>query len=156
MKRLVSISFWALAGLLVLPAGTALGQYSPYNQVRPNNTYVRPPVLSPYLNLLPVRPPAVNYYLNVVPEMDRRAQFNSINNQLLDLERRQAAPAPVEEPLVPTLESTGHPVGFLNLSPYYTVGSGSPSTAAASAGATGLTGSNTNARPPSRGHRGGR
>jgi hypothetical protein len=136
-----------LAGLPVFPLASAHAQYFPNQQVRPNNTYSRPPVLSPYLNLIPIRPAGVNYFLNVVPELDRRAQFNQINSQLYDLERQRMLPQQaVEDPLLPPLQTTGHPVGFLNFAPYFTFGPQTP-------------GASTNQffqAPPSRGVRGGR
>ncbi len=120
MKRLLNLSILTLGGLLSFPAASAQAQYYSYPQVRPNNTYSRPPVLSPYLNLIPVRPAGVNYFLNVVPEMDRRSQFNQINSQLYDLSRQRVQPQqPVEDPLLPPLQTTGHPVGFMNYAPYY-------------------------------------
>jgi hypothetical protein len=125
--------------LLLSSASSALAQFPQYNQVRPNNTYNRPPVLSPYLNLLPIRPPGVNYFLNVVPEMDRRQQFNQINSQLFDLERRQASATATDE-LIPSLDSTGHAVGFMNFAPYYNFFPTSPTAA-----------TNQYQRPPSRG-----
>jgi hypothetical protein len=144
MQRLPLVSTLTLVGFLGLPS-ISLAQYNPYSQVRPTNTYVRPPVLSPYLNLLPVRPAGVNYFLNVRPEMDRRDQFNQIHSQLYDLERQRATPQqPVEDPLLPVLESTGHPVGFFNYAPYYNFNSMSPTAS-----------TNQFMRPPaSRGNRG--
>src|SRR5688572_21694915 len=127
MMRLSHLWMLMAGGLLTIAVSPAQAQYYSYPQVRPNNTYVRPPVLSPYLNLTPVRPAGVNYFLNVVPEMDRRAQFNQINSQLYDLERRQIpTQQPLDDPLLPPLESTGHPVGFLNYAPYYSFAATSP------------------------------
>ena len=78
--------------------------------------------------------------------MDRRAQFNQINSQLDDLERQRVPQQPVEDPLLPALESAGHPVGFLNYAPYYNFNSTSPTAT-----------TNQLSRPPaSRGGRGGR
>ena len=146
MKRLPNLSILTLGGMLALSHSAAHAQYYNSPQVRPNNTYSRPPVLSPYLNLIPVRPAGVNYFLNVVPEMDRRAQVNQIHSQIYDLERqRTPTQQAVEDPVLPPIQATGHPVGFLNYAPYYSF---SPSSIGAS--------TNQYFRPPSsRGSRSG-
>jgi hypothetical protein len=146
MQRLPNATILTLAVLLAVPTLSVHAQSAWGPQVRPNNTYMRPPVLSPYLNLLPIRPAGVNYFLNVVPEIDRRAQFNQINQQLFDLQRLQAQPQqPVEDPLLPPLESTGHPVGFMNFAPYFNFSGAGPAAST----------QQFFRPPPSRGSRGG-
>jgi hypothetical protein len=146
MKRFLNVSIATMVGFLTSAVAAQAQQFA-YPQVRPTNTYVRPPVLSPYLNLTPVRPAGVNFFLNVVPELDRRAQFNQINTQLWDLQRQRVpAQQPLEDPLLPPLQVTGHPAGFMNFAPYFTF----PTNAA------GASTQQYFRPPPSSGSRGGR
>jgi hypothetical protein len=85
MKR-GSSKFLAVACLSWFSAAPASAQYSPYG--RPGglgsfSSFARPPVVSPYLNLLGATNPGVNYYLLVRPEFERNA-FQALTESAID------------------------------------------------------------------------
>jgi hypothetical protein len=98
------------------------------------------PRLSPYLNLLRNRTLAGNYYLDVLPITEQRDLNLQFNRAIQDLEEKITVP-PEAEDARPILPGTGHPVQFMNLSPYYNLGG--PRRA-----------SPTYVQPPARGRRG--
>jgi hypothetical protein len=93
------------------------GLVAPYG-----SSFTRPgPNLSPYLNLLRGGSPAANYYLGVIPEVERRNSAAQFAAGIQDLSRQIEAPPleGAEQPLLPTLAQTGHPVQFGNYSGYF-------------------------------------
>jgi hypothetical protein len=100
MKR---CKFWLVLAALTSGTATASAQF-PNNGQPP--AYLRPPALSPYLNLALGRDPAVNYFLGVRSEMNRRTNERLLGNAILDLDRRVTASEPND--LFPTLTGTGH------------------------------------------------
>jgi hypothetical protein len=117
-RPLVCLVGW-VGSLLVLASGTSWGQQTPYPYARPGFSPYSRPQLSPYLNMLRGGSPAANYYMGVRPEFDRRATNLEVGTALQDLERRTVVDRESTDELVPTLSGTGHPVQFLNVSPYY-------------------------------------
>ncbi|MBL8795677.1 MAG: hypothetical protein JNM56_17360 [Planctomycetia bacterium] len=115
MQRL---SLAILTGLAFGLAGASSAQ-AQYGGVGRYGPYSRPPALSPYLNLLNGGNAALNYYLQVQPAFERRAFAQQTEATLLDLERRTSATTNEVENLFPTLSETGHPVGFMQFSPYF-------------------------------------
>ncbi|MDB5311286.1 MAG: hypothetical protein JWO38_5488 [Gemmataceae bacterium] len=109
MIRLASITF----GLLLAADGsTATAQ--PVGQIQPS----RPPVFSPYLNLLrPGNSPGVNYYGLVRPQI----QFqNSIQGLQQQVGTNQAAIAGLNAGMADnTIPTTGHTATFLNTGGYF-------------------------------------
>ncbi len=106
-----------LVGLVLLCAGSAGAQYTPYPRPYSSGYPILPgPRLSPYLNLLRGGDPAANYYLGVVPERERRILFGSA---IQDLAQRPAAAPPDSPDLVPPLAETGHATYFNNTSTYF-------------------------------------
>lgn len=88
--------------------------------------YTRPPVLSPYLNLLRGGSPSANFFYGVVP-YENRGFDNPGSPRVTDLERRLGSSSELEE-IMPTLPGTGHVAGFMTMSPYFgsTLGNYSP------------------------------
>jgi hypothetical protein len=114
-----------LFGVLVLLAWVrpAAAQF-PYSNRPVGNPYQQP-TISPYLNLLRAGDPAANYFLLVRPEFQQRALNAQFGSAIVNLERGTAAPAaPAGEPLLPTLEGTGHATYFLNYGGYFGTGPG--------------------------------
>lgn len=83
--------------------------------------YVRPPVVSPYLDLIRSRnTPAINYYLGTRSEIDRRASDAQLRQLEDDFNRRSNAPGVAPDDLeIPSLPSTGHGTAFMNTSHYF-------------------------------------
>jgi len=106
----------------------AWAQMSPYGRPGQFGPMVRPPTLSPYLNLLNNNGnnAAVNYYMQVLPEFRRRDVERQLGTAILDLERRSTSTGTTTEveDLFPTLTGTGHPAGFMTFSPYYNMSGG--------------------------------
>jgi hypothetical protein len=110
--------------LLVEVGQTHAQQVGPYPAgpyARPGYNPVSGPQLSPYLNLLRGGNPAANYFSGVLPEIDRRLNSQVFSAEIQDLERRLIVTPqqPVDELIAGALPGTGHPVQFLNDSPYY-------------------------------------
>lgn len=106
------------------------GQAYPFNSPlvgSRSGTFIRPPVLSPYLGLTQGRNPAVNYFQSVVPQ---QRFFSPYVNQPFNLpigpqlERELLPTNPENQPLVPALSGTGHPTQFVNYTPYYNFATG--------------------------------
>jgi hypothetical protein len=124
MKRFSVASFASLT-VLVLAADLARAQNN-LNGIGPYGPFMRPPAVSPYLNLLNSGNPGINYYLLVRPEIEFRARANQLEAALQNLEQRRGQPATGEtEELLRTLNiadplrGTGHPVVFGDYYPYY-------------------------------------
>ncbi|MCS6851591.1 MAG: hypothetical protein NZ700_10545 [Gemmataceae bacterium] len=88
-----------------------------YGQLQQNSPYYRPPTVSPYLNLTRTRSPAANYYLGVRSEF--RLRSNSALIQQLEQDFAARVPTSVRDEMPDRLPTTGHPVAFMMLSPYY-------------------------------------
>ncbi len=115
------ITAMAIAAVSMTASATAQQPpYSPYGR-QGYSPYSRP-TLSPYLNLLRGGNPAANYYMGVVPEVERRANQYQNSMELQDLQKRLQTPAAGSEAeeILPTLPGTGHPTGFMTLTPYFT------------------------------------
>jgi hypothetical protein len=83
------------AAVLAVASSEASAQVSNYNASSPYS-YMRPPALSPYLNLALGRDPAVNYFMGVRGDMDRRINDRILGSAIQDVDRRvtqQAAEA---------------------------------------------------------------
>lgn len=104
-----------VAGTLVASASPAAAQVTDYTRGSP---YMRPPTLSPYLNLALGRDPGVNYYMGVRSEMDRRLNDRILGTAIRDIERR-TEPRDAEADLFPTLPGTGHPAAFAYYGSYF-------------------------------------
>jgi len=121
MRRILVASLLSFA-VLTWGVGKAAAQFvNPYTPRPVYSPYSRP-ALSPYLDIIRGGNPAVNYYLGTLPEMDRRAADTAYRAAILDLDRRTATIAREVSDLIDVLPGTGHPVLFLNYSPYYTLG----------------------------------
>lgn len=108
MKRLLSIGLLML-GLLLMPASVRAQRPG----ARPTTPY-RPPVFSPYLNLLRRDAnPAVNYYGLVRPEKEFRQSLQALQQEI---NGAQLAPTTSQADGLPI---TGHPTQFMNYSHYY-------------------------------------
>jgi hypothetical protein len=106
--------------LLAGSVGKAQAQY-PYSPYAGPGPYNRPPVLSPYLDLVRSRnTPAINYFLGTRPEFQRRQDALELRALERDFAASQLTPglAPDEEG-VQRLQPTGHATYFMNLSPYF-------------------------------------
>jgi hypothetical protein len=120
-KQLVTSAFAAL-GLVLVGVGTTRAQYTPPPPSRPPFfTQPQTPRLSPYLNLLRGGDPAANYFLGVVPERQQRLLNSQVESAIDTLDRRTGAGAEVviDDVRPKALPPTGHPVRFLNASPYF-------------------------------------
>lgn len=105
----------AALALLVVLAPLGAGNASAQSYVRNTpSLYGRGyrPLLSPYLNLLRGGDPAINYYLGTLPEIQRRQNDTFYQQQIADLEKKEAAKPGAEEDEVPAMASTGLPVAF--------------------------------------------
>jgi hypothetical protein len=101
------------------------GVSSPYYQ---QNQFQAPTAgrnaLSPYLllrqNVNGVNNPAINYYLGTQTEFQRRANTALFGSALTDLyQREQATADAIAADRFPTLDQTGHAVGFQYYGTYY-------------------------------------
>jgi hypothetical protein len=105
-------------GLLLALAAQYAGAQAPNPSIRqPGTGYTKPPLLSPYLNLGRGGSPSANFYYGVVP-FENRGYDNPSSPRGTDLERRLGT-SPELEDIMPTLPGTGHPAGFMTMSPYY-------------------------------------
>jgi hypothetical protein len=126
MIRVVAMWVLAVGSLVTLNAQYAAAQ-APYPPTQPNTSgYTRPPVLSPYLNLLRGGSPSANFFYGVVP-YENRGFDNPASPRVTELERRLGSSSELEE-IMPTLPGTGHVAGFMTMSPYFgsTLGNYSP------------------------------
>lgn len=119
MKKTTVPLLLGCAFSLVAAAGEARAQaiYGPQT----GGTYVRPPVVSPYLDLIRSRnTPAINYYLGTRPEIERRASDAQLR-QLEDEFNRRPTVVATEDLLdqQQVLPSTGHGTAFMNTSHYF-------------------------------------
>jgi hypothetical protein len=120
MRSALMTSALALSTLFLVSASSARAQYGPI--YRPGLYPYGTPGLSPYLDLTRGGNRAANYFLGTIPEIERRQNTAVFGAAILDLERRNVPVEPTAEELVPTLPSTGHPVGFMTYYPYYVIG----------------------------------
>jgi hypothetical protein len=120
LKQLVTCAVAGLAFIL-LGEGITQAQYTPPSPARPLFPQPQTPRLSPYLNLLRGGDPAANYFLGVVPERQQRVLNSQLESAIDTLDRRTAAGAEVviDDVRPKALPPTGHPVRFLNASPYF-------------------------------------
>jgi hypothetical protein len=122
MKRLLFVSTASLIFVLTRGGQEAAAQYvNPYNPRPVYSPYSRP-ALSPYLDIARGGNPATNYFLGTLPELDRRAADTAYRAAILNLDLRTTTLAREVSDLVDILPGTGHPVLFLNYSPYYSLG----------------------------------
>ena len=117
MIRVIATWVLGIGSVVALNAPYAIAQ-APYPPTQPNTSgYTRPPVLSPYLNLLRGGSPSANFFYGVVP-YENRGYDNRYSGRTSDLERRLGSSGELEE-ILPTLAGTGHVAGFMTMSPYY-------------------------------------
>src|SRR5438874_11443510 len=93
-----ALTTWVLAmGSMATLTATVLGQPPANAYLRqPNAGYVKPPLLSPYLNLMRGGSPSANFYYGVVP-YENRGYDNPLNSRLQDWDRRIGTNADLEE-----------------------------------------------------------
>ena len=132
MKRFTVACVAALGLSIFGSIPSAHAQYNPYGTPGGYGPYVRPPTVSPYLNLLNGGNAGINYYLLVRPEIEFRARQNQLEAALRGLETQRAAglPGELEELLrnlniSDPLRGTGHPATFGDFQPYYNLRGGS-------------------------------
>jgi hypothetical protein len=118
MTRAVTAWVLSIGSVVTLAIQEGRGQppSNPYLR-QPTGGYVKPPQLSPYLNLFRSGSPSANFYYNVMP-YENRGFDNPLNSRLQEWDRRVGTNADLEE-LIPTLPGTGHPAGFMTMSPYF-------------------------------------
>jgi hypothetical protein len=137
MRPVFLLAVLSSGALALALAAESRGQYPPYSPYAPYNRpsaspYVRPPVLSPYLDLVRGRnTPAINFYLGYRPEIQRRQDAAELRQLQRDFASSQRAPesGPEDEEPTPRLAPTGHPTFFMNASPYYPSTGTAPQTA---------------------------
>lgn len=119
MKHFTTPTAVACGVLALLAAGQARGQYSPAG--RPTAApYAKPPVMSPYLDLVRgANTPAINYFLGSRPEFQRREDSFELRQLQGDFANSQRTLGRLEEDEQRTLGPTGHATYFMNLSPFY-------------------------------------
>jgi hypothetical protein len=115
--------------ILVLSlVGSGLSMFAATSEVRgqaiygpQSSSYIRPPVVSPYLDLIRSRnTPAINYYLGTRSEIDRRASDVQLRQLEDEFNRRPTVAATedlLDQPQV--LPSTGHGTAFMNTSHFF-------------------------------------
>jgi hypothetical protein len=119
MKHLPTLTTVVSAFLFLFGCGDARAQYAPIGRP-PGPPYARPPVLSPYLDLVRgANTPAINLYLGTQPEIQRRRDAYDLRRLEQDFSASQTQLNRLEEEEQPRLYPTGHATYFMNLSPYY-------------------------------------
>jgi hypothetical protein len=126
MNRYLELLVLAIAIVAGIGSPAAAQNPFPYNQ-NPYNSYLqqsqqqnqRPPVLSPYLNLLNRGNPAVNYYNFVQPQLQQNQQYGGAIGPQAGYQVGDEAILDPNDPTTRGPRSSAHPTTFGNTGAFF-------------------------------------
>jgi hypothetical protein len=126
MKRYWDLLILAVAIVAGIGSSASAQNPFPYNQ-NPYNSYLqqtqqqnqRPPVLSPYLNLLNRGNPAVNYYNFVLPQLQQNQQYGGFQGPQAGYQLGDEAILDPNDPTTRGPRSSAHPTTFGNTGAFF-------------------------------------